>query len=603
MKIFYFLVIILSSFLHPHLNAQSNPQDEILITVEGQEIDEATSFQEHQISKESLSSSSQKTLGDILKKENGFQFNTSFQGISTSTIRGLGNGNILVIWNGIRLNDLLDPSSSFDFSRLKLSGEEKIEIIRGPEASIWGSSATGAVVFIKQDLSKSKSRIEASYASYDTYQTEGLLQKNFKNTHSLFYANVFKTAGISAASSRLGNTEKDSRRSQNGFAFTNTQLSQNWSLHSASFINHSFNDADLRGGAGGDEVGARDSGLNLAFHVNALYKAKNYYQNKSAFSYQKDFRYHKNSVEYARYASDFASFQNESVWNLGSQQKITTAFESEFEKATSTETTGLINKRKYSLGLRTIYELHLENLDFKTGLRLEKQLNLSSKLDSAYFASFSLPIQSTETLFHLSAAKAYRRASLYQLFSSYGNPSLQAEDVLSYEVGFLQGLHKINSSFETTFFVNHLKESIDFDFISEKYFNGGSKKNYGIESALENKWSSKIKSRSTYTWTHSKSLRVAEHKASLGISYEISPKIKTTYEALFHGRKKDIDATSYAEKLMKPYWLFNSYIEYKIKENLVARFHLDNILNTEYEEIDGFGSPGRYAKLSFRYIF
>lgn len=602
MKIFYFRVIILSSLLNQYLIAQQKSQ-EILVTVEDQEIDETPSPQKYELPRQLLESSTQKTLGDILKKENGFQFNSNFQGISTSTIRGLGNGNILVIWNGIRLNDLLDPSSSFDFSRLKLSGEEKIEIIRGPEASIWGSSATGAVVFIHQDLSKAKSRIETSYASYDTYQLEGLYQKDLKNTKSLFYGNIFQTKGISSASSKLGNSEKDGRRSQNGFAFTNSQLSENWTLNSASFINHSFNEADLRGGPGGDEIGARDSGLNMALHINTLYNPQKNYKNKSALSFQKDLRYHKNSVEYARYESDYLSFQNESTWNIGSQQKVISALESELEKATSTETTGIINKRKYSLGLRNIYELQLESLDFKTGLRLEKQLNLSSRLDIAYFASINIPLNSTETLVHLSAAKAYRRASLYQLFSSYGNPSLRAEDVLSYEVGFLQGLQKINSSFETTFFVNNLKESIDFEFVSEKYFNGGAKRNYGIESVLENKWSSKIKTRTSYTWTHSQSLRVAEHKASLGLSYEISPRLKTSHEALFHGRKKDIDAVSYAEKLMKPYWLLSSYFEYIIKENLVARFHLDNILNTEYEEIDGFGSPGRYAKLSLRYTF
>jgi vitamin B12 transporter len=601
MKIFYFWVIILSSFFQL-LRAQPKEQ-EILISVEGQEIDESPLTKQYQLPKQSLEVSSQKTLGDILKKENGFQFNSNFQGISTSTIRGLGNGNILVIWNGIRLNDLLDPSSSFDFSRLKLSGEEKIEVIRGPEASIWGSSATGAVVFIHQDLSKSKSHLEASYATYNSFNLEGLFQKNFRNTKSLIFGNLFSTEGISSASSKLGNSEKDGRNSQNGFAFSNTQLSQKWSLNTASFINHSFNEADLNGGPGGDEKGARDSGLNLALHLNALYDSQKNYLNKSSISYQKDFRYHKNSVEYARYESDFVSLQNENKWKIGEQHKLTSAFESDFEKANSTETTGIINKKKYSLGLRNLYNGHFEKFNFKAGLRLEKELNLSSKLNLAYFSSISLPVHLTNSIFHLSASKAFRRASLYQLFSSYGNSSLQAEDVISYEAGILQDLQKINSTFETTFFANHLKESIDFDFTTQKYFNGGSKRNYGVESVLENKWNNLFKTRTAYTWTHSQSLRVAEHKASLSLRCDISHKFKMSHEALFNGRKKDIDAVTYDVKLMKPYWLFNSYFEYKIKENLLARFHIDNILNTEYEEIDGFGSPGRYTKLSLKYTF
>ncbi len=596
------MAIILSSFFFQFLRAQPKEQ-EILVSVEGQEIDEGPLTKQYQLPKQAIEVSSQKTLGDILKKENGFQFNSNFQGISTSTIRGLGNGNILVIWNGIRLNDLLDPSSSFDFSRLKLSGEERIEIIRGPEASIWGSSSTGAVVFIHQDLSKAKNHLEGSYATYHSFNLEGLFQKNFRNTKSLIFGNLFSTEGISSANSKLGNSEKDGRNSQNGFAFSSTQLSQNWSLNSASFINHSFNEADLRGGSGGDEIGAHDSGLNLALHLNALYGSQKNYQNKSSISYQKDFRYHKNSVEYARYESDFVSLQNENKWKIGELHKLTSAFESDFEKANSSETTGIINKKKYSLGLRNLYDAHFEKFDFKAGLRLEKELNLSSKLNLAYFSSLSLPIHLTSSILHLSAAKAYRRASLYQLFSTYGNPSLQAEDVISYEAGILQDLQKINSTFEITIFANHLRQSIDFDFTTEKYFNGGSKKNYGVESVLENKWNSMLKTRTAYTWTHSQSLRVAEHKASLGLTYNISPTLTITQEALFNGRKKDIDAVTYDIKLMKPYWLLNSYFEYKIKENLLARFHIDNILDTEYEEIDGFGSPGRYTKLSLRYTF
>lgn len=606
MKIFYFSAIVLSLAL----SLITNAQEEMLISVEGQEIDEPYSRQSYQIPKENFLSSSQKTLGEALKKESSIQIHSNYQGISTSSIRGLGNGNILVIWNGIRLNDPLDPSSSFDFSKLKLSGEEKIEIIRGPEASIWGSNSTGAVVLIKNNEEKASKQkdsptitTEGSIATYDSYGLEGSYKKRTPHSGTLFYGGIFSTRGISSADSRLGNSERDGRTSQNSFIYNELQISEKWRLTSSASLSHSLNDADLRGGIGGDEKGAQDSGLSAATHLNALYNPSKNYQNKTAISYQKDFRYHKNSVEYARYESDFFSAENENAFKLSSNKKLTSSLETQFENGKSNETGGSLNKQKINLGLKNIYDMDFGNLSFKTGLRIEKDFNLNPKLNSSFFISFYESLPRTDTVLHLSTGKAYKSASLYQLYSSYGNPSLQAENVFSYEIGALQGLQPYRSTLETTLFANNLQESIDYDFTKEKYFNGGSKRNYGIENILESKWSSQFKSRICYTWTHTQALRIAEHKAFLSLNYEFSPNLSLNQEASFTGHKKDIDAVNYSEKLMKPYWLFNSHLQYKIKENILARFHVENILNTKYEEIDGFGSPGLYTKLSIRYSF
>jgi outer membrane cobalamin receptor len=308
-------------------------------------------------------------------------------------------------------------------------------------------------------------------------------------------------------------------------------------------------------------------------------------------------------VEYARYESDFFSAQNENSFRFSSNQKLTSLVETEFQNGKSNETGGVINKQKVNLALKNIYDQQYKNFSFKLGHRIEKDFNLNPKLNSSFFISLYESVPQTDTILHISAGKAYKSASLYQLYSSYGNPSLQAENIFSYELGVLQGLQQLRSTLETTFFSNNLQESIEYDFTKEKYFNGGSKRNYGIENILESKWNSQIKSRLSYTWTRTQSLRVAEHKGLLSLNYSFSPKINLNQEAIFIGHKKDIDAVDYSVKVMKPYWLFNSHLEYKIKENLLARFHIENILNTKYEEIDGFGSPGLYTKLSFRYSF
>jgi outer membrane cobalamin receptor len=308
-------------------------------------------------------------------------------------------------------------------------------------------------------------------------------------------------------------------------------------------------------------------------------------------------------VEYARYESDFFSAQNENAFRFSSNQQLTYSIETQLQNGKSNETGGVLNKQKLNLALKNIYDMDYGNFSLKTGLRIEKDFNLNPKPNSSFFISLYESLPQTDTVLHLSGGKAYKSASLYQLYSSYGNPTLQAENVFSFEIGALQGLQPLRSTLETTLFANNLQESIEYDFTKEKYFNGGSKRNYGIENALESKWTPQLKSRLSYTWTHTQSLRVAEHKGLLSLNYSISPKMKLNQETTFIGHKKDIDAVDYSQKTIKPYWLFNSHLEYKIKENILARFHIENILNTKYEEIDGFGSPGLYTKLSLRYSF
>ncbi len=95
---------ILSLFLQP-LCAENSPQEEVVIHVETESLEKSSSSSFVIIEKEELQGkASSLSLGDLLKTLAGFQVTTNFQGISTATLRGLSTGNILVYWNGIRLN-------------------------------------------------------------------------------------------------------------------------------------------------------------------------------------------------------------------------------------------------------------------------------------------------------------------------------------------------------------------------------------------------------------------------------------------------------------------------------------------------------------------
>lgn len=61
-------------------------------------------------------------------------------------IRGANSNHVLMLRDGMPINDAADPTGAFNFGVDTLSDVERIEVIRGPMASVYGSGAIGGVI-------------------------------------------------------------------------------------------------------------------------------------------------------------------------------------------------------------------------------------------------------------------------------------------------------------------------------------------------------------------------------------------------------------------------------------------------------------------------
>jgi vitamin B12 transporter len=100
------------------------------------------------IDRQAIDASGATTLGDVLATVPGLHVSPSGGpgGQSSVFLRGTNSGHVLVLRDGMPINDGSDQSDAFNFGIDTLSDIERIEVVRGPMAALYGSGAIGGVI-------------------------------------------------------------------------------------------------------------------------------------------------------------------------------------------------------------------------------------------------------------------------------------------------------------------------------------------------------------------------------------------------------------------------------------------------------------------------
>ena len=100
------------------------------------------------IDRRAIDASGATTLGDVLATVPGLRVSPSGGpgGQASVFLRGTNSGHVLVLRDGMPINDGSEPSGAFNFGIDTLSDIERIEVVRGPMAALYGSGAIGGVI-------------------------------------------------------------------------------------------------------------------------------------------------------------------------------------------------------------------------------------------------------------------------------------------------------------------------------------------------------------------------------------------------------------------------------------------------------------------------
>jgi vitamin B12 transporter len=151
--------------------------------------------------------------GDAVATVPGVTVNQSgsFGGVSYARIRGAASGQTLVLVDGVPVNDPSSPSGGFDFSTFDLSDVSRIEVLHGPQSTLWGSDAIGGVISIvtKRPEKDFGWGGFAEAGSFDTYRAGATVSGGADRADGRLSAVWQNSNGISKADERNGNTETD----------------------------------------------------------------------------------------------------------------------------------------------------------------------------------------------------------------------------------------------------------------------------------------------------------------------------------------------------------------------------------------------------------
>lgn len=536
------------------------------------------------------------TLPQLLAQQPGLQIVINGgSGKSASLFtRGTNAGHTLLLVDGMPLGSVTLGQPSLH--NLPLAQIERIEILRGPASSLYGSDAIGGVVQIFTRKGKGPLTPEA-FAGYGSYGTSELMAGVSGGTEMVSYslaASRFDTDGWDATTTKSAGTNRDAD------GYRNTSWRGRLAVTSANGheFGATFLQADSRnhydgGGATVDAYNDDETGVWSLYAKNRLFDA---WTSTLRYGESKD-----RSESFAPGRSLFATTQKQWTWQNDVKLPLGTlllAYEDLNQEVDST--TNYTVKERSVRSLIAGWQAWLGDHSWQMSQRRDDNSQFGAKTTGSLAYGYRITPALTVRAAVGTAFKAPSFNQLYYPDTGFGggNPNLLPETAKNREIG-LDWFSPMGARLGYTHYDNRIKNLI----AGWPPVNVSRARIKGDSILGSHQWGS---------WNAQASLdfmqpidedtgrrlqRRAAQQAKARVVYEPGG-WGAGAELVAVGKRYD---TTTQTREMPRYELLNLFGHYRLTQDVRIEARLDNLFDKDYETAWGYRNPGRMLVVGLRY--
>ncbi len=556
------------------------------------------------ITREEIAASGARWLIDVLQFAPGVSVvRTGPPGAQTDvSLRGANATHTLFLIDGVKVNS--PTTGSYDLTGVQLAADqiERIEIVRGPQSTLYGSQAIGGVINVitRQGSGPGTWEIDAEGGAYSTGRVHSWINGEAQSIRYNGSVSYLDSAGFSTANEANGNPERD------GYRNLSYNARADYAANNGTVLRGFFRGFD--GDVEFDDFGSEPiDALNNVQTTRETYVGFAGGYEGSGVSSIVEFSLTDAEIETISPDGFFTGFLLDSAiseldWQnrvaLPGQQTLIGGIEYRREQATIASESAFgvdgFDEKVDFFGVYAQDQIRVgDRARLTGGVRFEDHSTFGSKWTGRATGT----VDATRSVrIHGSVGSGFKAPTLNDLFfPGFSNPGLKPEESVGFDLGV--GSFFTGGTIDLTFFYNDISELIQFDFATFSPVNVGNVTTRGIEIGGDYTPHAAVTLSGNYTFTdvlpegsEDQLIRRPRHQGGFRTTWVPMSALRLWGELRWKAGRFDFGPEGRVQ--MDAFGIVNLAADYRITPVLLVRSRIDNIFDTDYEEVIGYGTAG-----------